>query len=336
MQSTKQNHDTTDEVKNSSIDIRTCSECGGVLRENDEEAEVVCEECGLVTEEEIIDRGPEWRSFGDEKNTEQKKRVGAPTKHSNHDKGLSTNIGWRNKDAYGNQISANKRKQLTRLRRWNKRFKTSDSKERNLKQAFAEIRRMSSALGLGENVTETASMLYRQCVERDMLPGRSIEGMASACLYAASRICNVPRTLNEVHPVSRVESNDAHSTNTELNSAYLYIVRELNLEMEPVDPQEYVNRILNELEIEDKPVIQNKTIELLDMAKKQNLHSGRDPVSVCGGAVYTACGIENVSICQRDVAEVTDLAIATIRERYQELVAVYRGIDEDDVCHEFP
>ncbi len=83
-----------------------------------------------------------------------------------HDKGLSTNIDWRDKDAYGNSLSSNQRQKMQRLRKWNERFRTRDSKERNLKQALGEIDRMASALGLPENVRETAICHLPPCAGR--------------------------------------------------------------------------------------------------------------------------------------------------------------------------
>ena len=39
-------------------DVEVCPECGGNLATQDNET--VCEECGLVVEEDNVDRGPEW------------------------------------------------------------------------------------------------------------------------------------------------------------------------------------------------------------------------------------------------------------------------------------
>lgn len=335
MQSTEQTATTNNPPDTTETETQTCDECDGRIRENSEKGELICEDCGLVIKEDTIDRGPEWRSFGDSKNSEQKSRVGAPIKEYLHDKGLTTNIGWQNKDANGNTVSSEKRRQISRLRTWNKRSKTTDAKERNLKLAFSEIQRMASALGLGEDIKETASVLYRRCVENDMLPGRSIEAMASAALYAASRICNVPRTLNEIRSVSRIDSDWNHDSNSELNSAYMYIVRELNLEMEPVDPRKYLNRVLNDIEVRDEQAVRNRAVELLDMAEKHNLHSGRSPVTLAGGAIYAGGGMENERVLQQEVAKSLGIAIATVRKRYQELVAVYEDKDMDEVSHEF-
>ncbi|WP_306298381.1 TFIIB-type zinc ribbon-containing protein, partial [Halobacterium hubeiense] len=92
-----------DEREDADADLQ-CPECGGRLTVDEERGETVCEDCGLVVEEDSIDRGPEWRAFGSEEN-DQKSRVGAPTTNLMHDKGLSTNIGWQDKDAYGNTLS---------------------------------------------------------------------------------------------------------------------------------------------------------------------------------------------------------------------------------------
>ncbi|MES3162483.1 MAG: TFIIB-type zinc ribbon-containing protein, partial [Halorubrum sp.] len=150
-----------------------CPECGGQLATDTEHGETVCADCGLVVEEDEIDRGPEWRAF-DSAEKDQKSRVGAPTTNMMHDKGLSTNIGWQDKDAYGKSLSSRQREKMQRLRTWNERFRTRDSKERNLKQALGEIDRMASALGLPDNVRETASVIYRRALDEDLLPGRSI------------------------------------------------------------------------------------------------------------------------------------------------------------------
>ncbi|MFB6270402.1 MAG: transcription initiation factor IIB family protein, partial [Halobacterium sp.] len=115
--------ETTQEEQTSSDETLTCSECGGRVVNDEEHGETVCVECGLVIEEDSIDRGPEWRAF-DSKEKDQKSRVGAPTTNMMHDKGLSTNIGWQDKDAYGNSLSSSQRQKMQRLRKWNERFRT--------------------------------------------------------------------------------------------------------------------------------------------------------------------------------------------------------------------
>ena len=293
-----------------------CPECGGTLVSDAEHGETVCEECGLVVEEDEIDPGPEWRAF-DSKEKDEKSRVGAPTTQMMHDKGLSTNIGWQDKDAYGNALSSRQREKMQRLRTWNERFRTRDSKERNLKQALGEIDRMASALGLPENVRETASVVYRRALDEDLLPGRSIEGVSTAALYAAARQAGTPRSLDEIAAVSRVEKDEIART-------YRYVVRELNLEIQPADPESYVPRFASDLDLSEE--VERRARQLLQNAKEQGVHSGKSPVGLAAAAVYAASLLTNEKVTQSEVSEVANISEVTIRNRYHELLEAEEGV----------
>ncbi len=296
----------TDEVSHG--DQTTCPECDGRVTASD--TEFICEDCGLVVDEENIDRGPEWRAF-DSKERDQKSRVGAPTTNTMHDKGLSTNISWDDKDAYGRAISSNQKRKMQRLRKWNERFRTRDAKDRNLKQALGEIDRMSSALGLPENVRETASVIYRRALEEDLLPGRSIEGVSTACVYAAARQAGTPRSLDEITPVSRVDRS-------EITRTYRYVIRELNLKVQPADPKKYVPRFASELDVKDEA--EQLARELLEAAKEKGRHSGKSPVGLAAAAIYAAGRLTNQKVTQKEVSSVSNMSEVTIRNRYHELL----------------
>ena len=287
-----------------------CPECGGALITDEERGETVCSECGLVVDENNIDRGPEWRAF-DSAEKDQKSRVGAPTTNMMHDKGLSTNIGWQNKDAYGNSLSSRQRQKMQRLRTWNERFRTRNSKERNLKQALGEIERMSSALGLPKEVRETASVIYRRALSEDLLPGRSIEGVATAAVYAAARQMQTPRSIDEVANVSRIDE-------MEFKRTYRYIVRELSLEVAPADPASYVPRFASELDLNDE--VERQARKLLSDAQEKGVTSGKSPVGLAAAAIYAASLLVNQKVTQSQVSDVTDVSEVTIRNRYQELL----------------
>ncbi len=287
-----------------------CPECGSRLETDTEHGETVCTECGLVVEADEIDRGPEWRAF-EPGERDSKSRVGAPTTRMMHDKGLSTNIGWQNQDAYGRALNSRQRQKMQRLRTWNERFRTRNSKERNLKQALGEIDRMASALGLPKNVRETASVIYRRALNEDLLPGRSIEGVATASLYAAARQAGTPRSLDEVVTVSRIDR-------MELTRTYRYIVRQLNLEVKPADPESYVPRFISDLDLSDET--EHRARELLRNAKRRGIHSGKSPVGLAAAAVYAAALLTNQKVTQAEVSEVANISEVTIRNRYKELL----------------
>jgi transcription initiation factor TFIIB len=311
-----EDNETESETASASDESLHCPECGGNVQNDTEHGETVCADCGLVVEEDEIDHGPEWRAF-DSKEKDEKSRVGAPTTNMMHDKGLSTNIGWQDKDAYGNSLSSRQREKMQRLRTWNERFRTRDSKERNLKQALGEIDRMASALGLPDNVRETASVIYRRALDEDLLPGRSIEGVSTASLYAAARQAGTPRSLDEIAGVSRVEKDEIART-------YRYVVRELKLEIQPADPESYVPRFASDLDLSDES--ERRARELLSNAKEAGIHSGKSPVGLAAAAVYAASLLTNEKVTQSEVSEVANISEVTIRNRYHELLEAEDGI----------
>jgi transcription initiation factor TFIIB len=200
---------------------------------------------------------------------------------------------------------------MQRLRKWNERFRTRDSKERNLKQALGEIDRMASALGLPDKVRETASVIYRRALDEDLLPGRSIEGVATSALYAAARKAGTPRSLDEISNVSRVEKDEIART-------YRYVVRELRLEIQPADPKSYVPRFVSDLGVSDE--VERRARDLLDTATEKGIHSGKSPVGLAAAAVYAAALLSNEKVTQSEVSDVSDISEVTIRNRYHELL----------------
>ncbi|MFQ3294563.1 MAG: transcription initiation factor TFIIB [Halobacteriales archaeon] len=296
-------------------DVNECPECGGQTITDDVHGESVCSECGLVVDGEKIDPGPEWRAF-DPGEKDQKSRVGAPTTKMMHDDGLSTNIGWQNKDANGRALSSRQRKKMQRLRTWDERFRTRNSKERNLKQALGEIDRMASALGLPKAVRETASVIYRRALKEDLLPGRSIEGISTASLYAAVRMENVPRSIDDFAGVTRVDEES-------FKRAYRYIVRELDLEIGPTDPEKYLPRFVSALDVSSET--ESLARELLETSREANVHSGKSPVGLAAAAIYAAGRLTNEHVTQSEIADVADVSEVTIRNRYQEMLRAVEG-----------
>ncbi len=286
-----------------------CPECGSEdLVSDAERAEVVCDDCGLVVEEDQVDRGPEWRAF-DSSERDDKSRVGAPMTKRMHDKGLTTNIDWRDKDAFGQSLSADRRAQMKRLRKWQNRIRTSGSKERNLQFALGEIDRMASSLNVPESTREISSMIYRRALDENLLPGRSIEAVSASALYAACRQENIPRSLDEISEVSRVDKQEVART-------YRYIARQLDLEIGPTNPAEFVPRFASELGLSEE--VQQKAIDIIDETAEKGLLSGKSPTGYAAAAIYLASILCNDKRTQKEVADAANVTEVTIRNRYHE------------------
>jgi len=267
-------------------------------------------DCGLVIDDSYIDQGPEWRAF-DSEQMDSRARTGAPMTYTIHDKGLSTEISWKNKDSYGKNIPTKSRAQLYRLRKWQKRIRVSNSSERNLSQALQELERMASNLGLPSDVRETAAVIYRKAVKHNMIRGRSIEGVVAASIYAACRMLGIPRTLEEIASVTRIKKR-------EIGRVYRIMVRELKLNIYPTNPEDYIDRFCSKLKLSGE--VKAKAFEIIKMAKEKDIVSGRGPTGVAAAAIYIAAILLGERRTQREVAEVAGLTEVTIRNRYKELI----------------
>jgi transcription initiation factor TFIIB len=291
-------------------EIISCPDCGSAhLRKDYSRAELVCGNCGLVLDQDIIDHGPDWRAF-DSEQREKRARTGSPMTYTIHDKGLSTTIGWTNRDAYGKHIPTRNRAQLYRLRKWQRRIRISDSTERNLAIALSDIDRLSSGMGLPRSVRETAAMIYRKAAFKNIIRGRSIEGITAASMYAACRQCHVPRTLDEISLFSRMPRK-------EIGRNYRFVSRELDLRLMPTTPRDYISRFCNELKLSSS--VQIKTMEILEQATKYELTSGRGPTGLAAASIYMASVLCGERRTQREVADIAGVTEVTIRNRYKEL-----------------
>jgi transcription initiation factor TFIIB len=287
-----------------------CSECGSssLLRDYDT-GELICQSCGYVISSTLIDQGPEWRAF-DQEQRDKLPRVGAPVTWTIHDKGLSTTIGWQDRDASGHRLSPKERARLYRLREWQKRSKVSDSTQRNLAQALSEMSRIAYKLNLPKNVTETASIIYRRAIQRQLIRGRTIQSLVVASIYMACRQCSVIRTLEEVALVATITKKEAARN-------YRFLLRELNPEVPQVNPQGYISKIVNKLSLTGETEM--LAISILSTASKLKLTNGRGPPGIAAACIYISSQIMNEIRTQGEIAKAAQVTEVTIRNRYKEL-----------------
>jgi len=149
-----------------------CPECSSSkITRDDEKGEIICNQCGLVLSDDLVDLGKEWRSF-DSDQLEEKARTGSPMKYVKLNKGLVTMIDRRGTDLRGNKLSSKSRAQMYRLIKWHKRASISYSMQRNLSIALTELRRIASYLNIPEQLVEAAALLYRRTVKKRFNQGK--------------------------------------------------------------------------------------------------------------------------------------------------------------------
>jgi len=274
-----------------------CPECDGRVTTN--AVETVCEDCGLVVDEQRIDHGPEWRAYDDD----ERERTGAPLTATRHDRGLSTEIG-RGTDANGSELSGRKRQQVARMRREQNRGRFQSKSERNLAHGLGEVCRIVSALELSETIRDQACQLFRSAQNEGLLPGRSIEAMATASVYGACRCNGLSRTLDDVIDPARVEQS-------RVTNAYKTLNTELGLPAQPVTPSAFVPRLASELDVPNQ--IRQRARNLAEESESTAVTTGVRPSGFAAACLYKAGHEDGWCITQSDVAEAANVSPVTVR-----------------------
>jgi len=282
-----------------------CPACGDKKMVTDQNTgELFCGKCGLVVTDKITDTGAEWRSFANDESN--KARTGAGTSLTMHDMGLSTVIGTANKDATGKPLSSSVRSSIERLRTWDSRTQAHSSADRNLRQALNEMGKLKDKLALTNAVIEKAAYIYRKSMERKLVRGRSIQGLVAACIYAACRDTETPRTLGDVSKGINIRRKD-------VARCYRLIYRELELKMPVVDPVKGVSRIASIAGLGEKS--KRKAIAILNEAKRTGIVAGKDPMGIAAAALYLACISVGETKSQKDISIASGVTEVTIRNR---------------------
>ena len=287
-----------------------CPECGcGHLVRDEEIGEIICQGCGLVIQNTLINRGPEWRAFTFEER-QSKRRTGPRTSLSLYDKGISTSI-YTKRDLYGRRLSSSERYKMLRLRRLNIRSKLHKSVERNLFQAMMVLNKLCEKMKIPRRLHESAAMIYRKALGKGLVRGRSIAAIAAASLYIALRRAKIPRTLKEIADASSRKKK-------EVSRCYRLVLWELGYKTPIDDPVQYVSKIASNARIRQSA--QTRALQLLHKARQMGATVGKDPSGMAAAALYIACLELDEKVTKRELSEAANVTEVTIRNRYKGLL----------------
>jgi len=287
-----------------------CPECGCTdLFIDREKGEIVCRHCGLVLDDGMMDGGPEWRAYTPEEK-ESRERTGMPPALLIHDKGLSTEIGRDNRDAHGQELTAEAKFNYYRLRKQQSKARICGSAERNLVQAMAILDMFSSKLTISHSVKEQSASIYRKALNEGLVRGRSIRSMVAACMYVALRISNIPRSLSEVSKITHVEKK-------ELARCYRLILQRLDITVSRQTASSFISRIAEKVEISSR--VEKTAVKILQKASAKRISHGKDPRGLAAAAIYAASKIVGKEVTQSELAVAARVTEVTIRTRYKDL-----------------
>jgi len=263
------------------VSSNLCPECGGSTLIIQERGETVCKQCGLVVGERGLDISHSGIRAYSKHEKDRKERTGSPMSILMPDIGLSTVID----------------------RTWEKR---------NMLMAITELKRIGGNLNFPDRVKKSAVRLYKEVFKRQLLRGRSINGMVAACAYYACKDEKVPITLQEILSEASINDNI-------VKKCYKILVRELNLKISHINPVTLIPRYCADLNLGIE--VEKEAMKVLHNFILRTSISGKDPKGLCAGAIYLVAKLRNVKVSQKDISRVISVTEVTLRSRYKELLA---------------
>ncbi len=266
----------------------------------------VCINCGMVVGKDLV--GNERRAYTIQE-IEKRRR----TEPRWREFGPRTTISNTKTDSKGKTLGAKGKTLFSRLSKIQQSLISSI--ERNFWEAKPKLKMLCSKMNIPEYIKETAWKIYSEAAKRKLTMGRSIDGFIAASLYAAIRVHEFPRLLEEVSDSSMTSRRTVIRS---LGMIVKEILTELNLKYRPITAEQLVYRFGNDLNLSMKT--QRRAVNMLIQATKNGLvRTGKDPKGLAASVIYMAAKKTDERKTQAEVAEQAHCTEVTLRSRAKDI-----------------
>lgn len=172
-----------------------------------------------------------------------------------------------------------------------------------------------NTLNLPEKTLTRTDELLDRVVEAGLTQSRCYKTVIAATAYLAAREQNIPRVAEDF-------ANATLKNNTPLNPQKLRqearkIKRELGLQIKPTPTVAYLNYYATKLNATDET--RETAHKLLDVADTHGISNGPAPTSLAAGVLDAARRLTNDDIIQTNIADVSHVSTAQLREYCQDI-----------------
>ena len=268
--------------------------------------EFVCENCGLVADERIIDDTYEKRNFGSEGGGKgADSRVGGPMK-AGEGGNLGSNLVKRGRD--GNEV---------RAKSGGGSYNQSPT-ERN----YEEISKILGNKDVSKIMIEETRMIYSQVIKGLNMKGRNFKTIVCAMYYIASKRKNLAKSFKDIADTFGVPEN-------KIKKAYNHIKREvvsgLSIEEQNATFTAYIKNFceVNPENFEFRKLATEIAINI----NKTSILEGKNPKTITGLALILAMKLEKTTnITKAKVYEefssgtTIDNAYKTIKDYFEQII----------------
>ncbi|MBD3211788.1 MAG: hypothetical protein GF311_04195 [Candidatus Lokiarchaeota archaeon] len=266
----------------------------------------VCLNCGMIHSRNLV--GNERRAYTAEEVNKRRR-----TEPRWREFGPRTMLPNSKTDSKGRLIGAKGKTLFSRLSKIQNSLISSI--ERNFWEAKPKLKMLSSKLNTPEYIKETAWKIYSVVAKKKLTMGRSIDGFIAAALYAAIRVHEFPRLMEEVCEAAMTPRRTVHRS---LAMIVKDVLPMLGLKYKPITAEQLVFRFGNDLNLPME--VQKKAIGYLINASKNGLmRTGKDPKGLAASVIYMAAKSTSLRKTQAEVSEIAKITEVTLRSRSKQI-----------------
>lgn len=178
-----------------------CQENPPNLAEEFSSGDMVCDSCGLVLGDRIVDTRSEWRTFSnDDQGNDDPSRVGDAENPLLTGSQLQTTIAFGDGNAKARDLLRAQGKQ------------TNDKRDKGLMAAYKEIGAHCDAVSIPKGVSDQAKHLYKMADDVKLFKGKSTEAVIATCIFIACRRGGVGRSFKELNIMTNVSKKEIGRT----------------------------------------------------------------------------------------------------------------------------
>lgn len=174
---------------------------------------------------------------------------------------------------------------------------------------IAEITRMARGLGLPESTVTLAKRIFEQAQDAEYLH-RDTDNIATACLFAATRLQGEGVSIDEMEDISRVDEQA-------IRSHYRSLGRTLGLEIQPNNAEPLFLRFSDKLGFPKRSV--SYGLDLIQEAEDNEVGMRMAPHSLAACIIYLVSLMHDLDFTQADIDRSTGVSEGTIRNHWRDV-----------------
>ena len=168
-----------------------------------------------------------------------------------------------------------------------------------------------------EHAIARGAKIYAEVAKQKLTMGRSIDSFVTASLYAAIRIHDFPRLLEEIVDVAMMPLRSVHRS---LSLIVRMVFPVLKMKYKPISPEPLIFRFGNDLNLSVH--VQKHAADILRNALRHGLKKmGKDPKGLASAALYLAAKQTKEKRTQTQIAEIARITEVTLRTRAKQIKA---------------